>query len=120
MIPTEAINVSREMKTNPARIGTCHQHDNATAPPTTMRLSNSDIATADKKADASHTLGGQGFVNTIFRLRLRTLEEIINRPKHPANKRRYRLSVEKIPCRVLKAWTPESVKRAGRHCKAVN
>jgi aconitase A len=89
-------------------------------PPRTIRLSSSDTATADKNADASHTLGRQAFVNTILRLRLRTLEEMINRPKHPANRRRYRLSVEKIPCRVLKAWTPESVKSAGRHCKAVN
>src|SRR5580704_18309102 len=113
MIPTEATNVSREINTNPARIGTCQQNDNTTAPPRTKRFSSSDTATADKNADNSHTLGGHGFVNTIFRLRPRMLEEMINKPRHPANNRRYWLSVEKIPCSVLNACTPEFVKRAG-------
>src|SRR5271169_6320106 len=113
MIPTETMKLSVEMKTKAARTGTCQIKDKIAVPPRIRLFRNKEISTADKNADPSHILGGQGFVNTIFKHRLRRCEEITNSPMAPARKRSIPLSSEKMPCKVLKLSTPESEKIAG-------
>src|SRR6266481_625847 len=120
MIPTEATNVSTETKSKPERTGKCQPSDNAAAPPRTTPWRSSDTATADKNADISHNAGEHGLVNTIFRLRLRRCEEIINSPSPPEKKRRNPLSTEKICRNALKLCTPECIKRGGRELRPVS
>src|SRR5277367_5491742 len=120
MIPSDAINKRVRGKTKPARTGTFHTSESTTVLPKTIPLSNNETIAADKIADANHIAGEQGLVNTIFRLRLRRCEEIMNSPRPPARKSRNTFRMEKICCRALKLCTPELLKRAGRELNPVN
>src|SRR5580700_7679266 len=114
------MNVSTEMKTKPARTGICHPSDSATALASTMPFRINDTAPAAIIAETSQRAGEQGFVNTIFKLRLRRWDETMNRPKPPARTNRNSLSSEKIPRKELKLWIPESLKRAGSELRPVS
>src|SRR5262245_49720222 len=113
MIPTEVMKFSVEMKIKAARTGTCQISDRTTVLARITPFRNTETSTADKNAEPSHTLGVQGFVNTIFKHLLRRCEEITNSPTAPARNRSTPLSSEKIPCKVLKLSTPDSEKIAG-------
>jgi hypothetical protein len=67
---TEAKNVSTAMKTKPVRIGKCQAIDKATMLASTTAQSRSATSAEARNAEASQSVGGQGLVNTIFRLRL--------------------------------------------------
>src|SRR5215469_342025 len=102
MIPTEAMKVSTEMKSSAARTGKCQTNDNTAALANTMQFNSSDTVTADQNTDTSQRAGGHGFVNTIFRLRLRRCDDMMNRPNPPAKKRRNTFKTSKIWCNELK------------------
>src|SRR4051812_43101443 len=78
--PKEARKVSIETKSNPCRTGRCQISDIPMELPSTIRFRKREMAADDRNAEKSHTAGGHGFVNTIFRLRLRRWEEMMNRP----------------------------------------
>src|ERR1700730_17747178 len=100
--PSEATKVSADTKTNPIRTGRCHKTDSSTPLPKTTMFRNSDIAAADRKAESSQTSGGQGFVNTIFRLRLRRCEETTRSPIPAERIKIKKFRVETICCNELK------------------
>src|SRR5579864_2133109 len=102
MSPIDAANVSPETKIKPRRTGTCQMTDNIVVLTRTTRFSSNDTITADRKAESSHKAGGHGLVNTIFRLRLRRCDEIMNRPRPAQRTSRNPLSSEKMSCKALK------------------
>src|SRR5271156_3673891 len=120
MRPIETMKLSIEIKTRAPRTGKCQMNESATALPKTTTFSISDTATAERHAEASQVAGGHGLVKTIFKLRLRTCDEIMNRPTAAARNSKTSLRPEKIPCNALKSFTPEPMKRAGSELKPVN
>src|SRR6266568_7006783 len=96
MIPTEAMKVFAETKTKPGRTGRCQPSENPTALARTMPFRSKDTATAAMNAETSHKAGEQGFVNTIFRLRLRRCEDNDKQSQTPGKERSNPLRSEKI------------------------
>src|ERR1700733_6770361 len=120
MIPTEVMKLLVEMNINAERTGTCQITDKTTVLARIRPFRTNETSTADTNADPSHTLGEQGFVNTIFKHRLRRCEEITNSPTAPARNNSIPLSSEKMPCRLLKLSTPDSEKMAGNALRLVS
>ena len=114
--PSEMTNVCADTKMRPTRTGRYQNTDKRRLPLKVTRFKTCDTRAPASEAETSHSPGGHGFVNTIFRLRLRRWEDMISEPIPAARISTNALRSESISRNELKLCTPEFMKIGGSDC----